>query len=54
MTVSGAIPSGRLGLHYVAEVGNGRRYEPGVAAVQNISDNNRSKAMNFALYARPD
>ena len=54
VSVSGAIPSGRLGLHYVAEVGNGRRYDPGEEAVQNISDNNSFKALNLALFARPD
>ena len=54
VSVSGAIPSGRLGLHYVAEIGNGRRYDPHVAAVQNLADNNSFKALNLALFARPD
>ena len=54
VTISGAIPSGRLGLHYVAEVGNGRRYDPGVAPVQNLSDDNGFKAVNLAIFARPD
>lgn len=54
VSVTGAIPSGRLGLHYVAEIGNGRRYETGTEPVQNTSDNNHSKAVNLALYARPD
>ena len=54
VSVSGALPSSRLGLHYVAEVGNGRRYDPGEEAVQNLSDNNKSKALNLALFARPD
>ena len=53
-SVSGAIPSGRFGLHYVAEVGNGRNYNPGEEPVQNISDNNDFKALNLALFARPD
>ena len=54
VSVSGAIPSGRLGLRYVAEVGNGRKYEPGEEAVQNVSDNNNFKAVNLALTIRPD
>jgi len=54
VSVSGAVPSGRLGLHYVAEIGNGRRYDPGEEAVQNLSDSNAFKAVNLALFARPD
>ena len=54
VSMSGALPSGRLGLRYVAEIGNGRRYEPGAEAVQNLSDNNDFKAVNLALTARPD
>jgi hypothetical protein len=55
-TVSGLIPSGSLGLHYVAEVGNGResRYPLVDEPVQNeVSDSNH-KAFNFAVFARPD
>ena len=54
VSVSGAIPSGRLGLHYVAEIGNGRDYTPGAEPVQNVKDKNSFKALNLALYARPD
>jgi hypothetical protein len=54
VSISGAVPSGRLGLHYVAEVGNGRNYNPGQEPVQNISDNNDFKAINLAIFARPD
>jgi TolA-binding protein len=55
-SVSGLIPSGHLGLHYVAEVGNGRasrnplREEP----VQNVVDDQNHKAFNLALFARPE
>jgi len=56
VTASGLVPSGPLGLHYVAEIGNGRESrdlftdEP----VQNeISDQTR-KAINLALFAKPD
>ena len=54
ISASGAIPSGRLGLHYVAEIGNGRNYEPGEESVQNLADNNGFKAVNLALLMRPD
>jgi hypothetical protein len=54
-SLSGAIPSGKLGLHYVAEVGNGRASSsPQAEAVQNVVDENNGKAVNFALYARPN
>jgi hypothetical protein len=55
-SASGLIPSGSLGLHYVAEVGNGRESRDPLndEPVQNeISDQNR-KAFNLALFARPE
>jgi hypothetical protein len=55
LSASGLIPSGRLGLHYVAEIGNGRASRfPGAEAVQNVVDDNNGKAVNLALYAKPD
>lgn len=54
VSVGGSIPSGQLGLHYVAEMGNGRNYTPGEEPVQNLSDNNAFKAVTLALFARPD
>ncbi len=56
VSASGLVPSGSLGLHYVAEVGNGResRNPLGEEPVQNeISDTNH-KAFNLALFARPE
>lgn len=56
VSASGAIPSGSLGLHYVAEVGNGRESRTPYLAepVQNIVDENNHKAVNIALFARPE
>jgi len=56
ITASGSVPSGSLGLHYVAEIGNGRatRTEFGQNPVQNVTDENNGKSFNFALFARPD
>jgi hypothetical protein len=56
VSASGIIPSGGLGLHYVAEVGNGResRTPQTEEPVQNIVDENNHKAFNFALFARPE
>jgi hypothetical protein len=51
---SGQIPSGKLGLHYIAEVGNGRTSNPIAEPVQNYVDENGHKAFNAAIFARPD
>lgn len=54
MSATGTIPSGNLGLHYVAEVSNGRTSRsPLDEAVQNVQDENNGKAVNLAVYARP-
>ena len=56
VSASGLIPSGRLGLHYVAEVGNNRESRNPLAdePVQNIVDDQNHKAFNIALFARPE
>jgi hypothetical protein len=53
-SLTGLVPSGRLGLHYVAEVGNGRASRLGAEAVQSVVDENNGKAINLALFARPN
>jgi hypothetical protein len=56
VSASGSIPSGRLGLHYVAEVGNGRASRSPLIQepVQNVIDDLNHKAYNLALFARPE
>lgn len=56
LSASGRIPSGPLGLHYVAEIGNGRasRNPLNEEPVQNEVDENNYKAFNLALFARPE
>src|SRR6267143_1866605 len=56
VSASGLIPSGRLGLHYVAEVGNGRASRSPLTQepVQNVVDDQNHKAFNLALFARPE
>jgi hypothetical protein len=54
-SIFGRIPSGKLGLHYVVEVGNGRATSsPESEPVQNEFDENTHKAVNFELFARPE
>jgi hypothetical protein len=56
VSASGRIPSGSLGLHYVAEIGNGRQSRSPFSEepVQNVEDENNYKAVNLALFARPE
>ncbi|HKV82573.1 MAG TPA: hypothetical protein VJP02_30775 [Candidatus Sulfotelmatobacter sp.] len=54
LEASGQIPSGKLGLNYVAQVGNGRSSDPLVEPVQNYVDDNSRKSVNLAVFARPD
>ena len=56
VSASGRIPSGALGLHYVAEIGNGRASRSPLSEepVQNEVDENNFKAFNLALFARPE
>jgi hypothetical protein len=55
VSATGHIPSGRLGLRYVAEAGNGRASRsPLDAPVQNVRDENNGKAVNVAILARPE
>ena len=56
VSASGRIPSGSLGLHYVAEIGNGRASRSPLAdePVQNEVDENNHKAFNLALFSRPE
>jgi hypothetical protein len=53
VTASGQIPSGKLGLSYVAEAGNGRDHLLGGEPAQNAQDRNNGKAFNLALSAHP-
>jgi hypothetical protein len=52
-TAYGRIPSGKLGLNYVAEVGNGRNHLLGAEPAQNAQDSNNGKSVNVAIFAQP-
>lgn len=56
VSASGQIPSGQLGLHYVAEMGNGRASRQPLISepVQNEIDDQNHKAFNLAVFARPE
>jgi hypothetical protein len=54
ITSTGLIPSGSLGLHWVAEVANGRSSTNPEVPLQNFVDEGNGKAIDFALYAQPE
>ena len=54
ITLTGKIPSGKMGLNYVAEVGNGRAWGLNAEPVQNYQDQNNSKSINGGLFMRPE
>ena len=53
LSMNGNIPSGKLGLHWVAEVGNGRDHNPADEPAQNSVDTNHGKAFNINLSSHP-
>ena len=53
ITINGQIPSGKLGLNYVAEMGNGPATATTLEPAQNAQDSNNGKSFNLALFARP-
>ncbi|HWY53155.1 MAG TPA: hypothetical protein VNZ03_01755 [Terriglobales bacterium] len=54
VTVTGKIPSGKMGLNYLMEVGNGQSWIPGSETSQNNQDANNSKSINGGLFMRPE
>ena len=52
LSATGAIPSGPLGPHYIAEIGNGRSASS-LTAVPVVQDDNNRKSYNFAGFSRP-
>ncbi len=53
LSMNGNIPSGDLGLHWVAEVGNGRSHIPDAETAQNRVDDNQGKSFNINISAHP-
>ena len=54
VSVNGRIPSGGLGLRYLAEIGNGQASRSTTAEpTQNLTDEDNHKAFNLGILARP-
>jgi hypothetical protein len=54
LTMTGKIPSGKLGANWVLELGNGEAWGPNVEPAQNNQDANNSKSVNGGLFFRPE
>ncbi len=55
ISFAGAVPdTEKLGLHWIAEVGNGRASDPTAVAVQNFYTDRNGKAVNLAGYIKPE
>jgi hypothetical protein len=55
VVASGRIPSGRLGLNYLLEVGNGQSSQSTAAEpTQNLIDENDGKAVNVGIFVKPE
>jgi hypothetical protein len=52
LSVTGSIPSGRLGLNYIAEYGSSDTIRPGITN-NAIEDENNGNHINVGLFARP-
>jgi hypothetical protein len=54
-TFTGLVPgTDKLGLHWVAEIGNGRSSDKSASPVQNFYSDKNHKALNFAAYIAPE
>ena len=53
LNITGKIPSGKLGLNYVVEAGNGQAWGTTAEPTQNNQDANNSKSINGGLFMRP-
>ncbi len=54
VSVTGAIPSGKLGLNYVAEYGSSDTIRPDINGDGLFTDENNGNQTNVGLFARPD
>lgn len=54
VSVTGRIPSGKLGLNYVAEYGSADTIRPDINGDGILTDENNSNQVNVAFFVRPD
>ena len=54
MSLTGTIPSGKLGLNYIAEYGSSDTIRPDINGDGLLNDENNGNHVNVGLFARPD
>jgi hypothetical protein len=54
VSVTGAIPSGKLGLNYVAEYGSSDTIRPDIISDAQVTDENNGNHVNIGFFLRPD
>jgi hypothetical protein len=54
VSVTGAIPSGKIGLNYIAEYGSSDTIRPNINGSGRFTDENNGNQTNVGLFARPD
>ena len=54
ISVTGTVPSGKLGLNYVAEYGSSDTIRPDINGDGLLNDENNGNAINVGFYLRPD
>jgi hypothetical protein len=54
VSVTGAIPSGKLGLNYVAEYGSSDTMRPNINGNGEVNDENNGNHVNLGFFLRPD
>jgi hypothetical protein len=54
VSVTGAIPSGKLGLHYIAEYGSSDTIRPDINGDGLLTDENNGNQTNIGFFATPD
>jgi hypothetical protein len=54
VSLTGAIPSGELGLNYVAEYGSSDTVRPDINGDGQVTDENNGNQVNLGLFLRPD
>jgi hypothetical protein len=54
VSVTGLVPSGKLGLNYVVEYGSSDTIRPDIGGSGHLDDENNGNSINVALFARPD
>ena len=54
VSLTGEIPSGKLGLHYVAQYGSSDTVRPDITGDGQVTDENNGNQVNVGLFLRPD